>query len=737
MENWKFRPNTLVTKNKDLSNSVINELYLEGIIMRACDEHELSYPNAFMYRNEKEAEKPWGKYKKIQNRVFFNAFSKVCRNLCISTRNGINIDTKINCIESDATAAEFILENYSENVTEYKIIRDICHYSNNDGKQNGISYMCPFIGYDEIAFPVYLYDRPMGVLIVGQIPLERHRESYYKKIEKIYENQDFSESIDELKNSFKPVNNLEDIVDKVKAAVADIEKELIGSFESRQNRYVNKESRHLIEFFRNKLEENDFSTKASNTKDVFPAEKYCDKYDKLGKIVNDVMKEFCKNIGVDEYTVFVPESKNLIDNDYTVLTNDALKLHTDNHESGIKPYYCNDLYKYIDGDLYNLNFMLLSDISAVPTYPIALVINRNPAFENVNNSEEKDWLKNNLKSIFDSVVSYIQLIGTEIKSDYFRVYLENSMSITRHELGQSSSGNKILIEKFKQARNNQGELYSTYKLDKNLQKILNNFLDNCDICIENFESFLYTSEIRINASKYLIDFSNKENWCYFYPYEKFLFKWSIIFKDYAKEMKLRFSFPLIEHSDKTRPMMYGDPNMIEQAAYNLTYNAFKYALNGTEIYFDCKLNNDKSKYEIIVKNLAHSFNENNTHDESEKIFEYGKRGSNNEKEGSGLGLYLTKKIAQAHGGDVECITKKISDYDISLIDLYIKYFDENKKSCSDKKIYEEIKQEIIDIEDDYIISPLPENAFTPLYVNGNICKGTTEFTFIFWVPYVK
>lgn len=44
------------------------------------------------------------------------------------------------------------------------------------------------------------------------------------------------------------------------------------------------------------------------------------------------------------------------------------------------------------------------------------------------------------------------MIGMEAKSDYYRVYLDNYMSIQRHELGQSNAGYQMLIEEFKKNR---------------------------------------------------------------------------------------------------------------------------------------------------------------------------------------------------------------------------------------------------------------------------------------------
>lgn len=390
------------------------------------------------------------------------------------------------------------------------------------------------------------------------------------------------------------------------------------------------------------------------------------------------------------------------------------------------------------GDLGSLDFMIVSDLLTVPTYPIALVIDKNPLFKDVKDEKEKIQLKRNIKRIFDTVVSYIQLIGMEIKSDFFRIYLENSMSIMRHELGQSYIGYNILIEQFKLACSTHREIISKLNLNQRNEDLMNRFMVDCNNFIGNSEKFLYNTEINIKSSKYLTDFTLR-NKRYFYPYEEFLFKWGSIYRVKSDNQSFNFKFPLVTHSDEDRPLMFGNPDMIEQAAYNLTNNAFKYAIKGTEIFFDCVANREENRYEIIVRNLAHPFKDKS---EETAIFGFGKRGSNNEKQGNGFGLYLTKRIAQAHGGDVICKMSPVSKYDISTMELYLKYYKDkqNKGICDDENTFRAIERELSQKGEkikSLMVKPLHENIFTPMYVNNNIYKGTAEFTFIFWVPLLK
>ncbi len=95
--------------------------------------------------------------------------------------------------------------------------------------------------------------------------------------------------------------------------------------------------------------------------------------------------------------------------------------------------------------------------------------------------------------------------------------------------------------------------------------------------------------------------------------------------------------------------------MIAEIVANLLENAFKYAQKDAEIGIAitsmglCIYDNGKK----ISKN------------ENEKIFQKGFRGSaSRKKDGTGVGLFLARKLAQQIGGDLKLIEKSlIHDYE--------------------------------------------------------------------------
>ena len=93
-------------------------------------------------------------------------------------------------------------------------------------------------------------------------------------------------------------------------------------------------------------------------------------------------------------------------------------------------------------------------------------------------------------------------------------------------------------------------------------------------------------------------------------------------------------------------MLSGDSERLEEVLQNILENAVKYGDGGAvEISFadeeDCRL--------ITVKNTGCTLSDT----ELPHIFESFWRGSNaDEKQGSGLGLYICRKLMNAMGGEV-------------------------------------------------------------------------------------
>lgn len=721
----KFRPTVLVSDCSDqCGEDLLDEMHMEGLVMQKCSARDINYSNAFMVATMKESDDVTKKYYKIQDNVFFRAFATICKNKKFCDKEG--------CKKNDATAAEYVMEEEIKRGS-YKGMKKICPVYNKDNSRRGYRYICPNTKLDEIAFPVKLYDREMGVLIVGQISTPENREELEACIKEKLEGCTGEESAGSVIKKIKIEHNLEALIDKISGTVGDIEEGLIESYKERQNRYVFQKSNELIEYMKKDIETR--TNVSESLESVYPAIVHKDYYTFVGECIKKQLETFCENIGISRRRIFIPQFDNLVNDKYDEIKGDSntifnfgfwKKNKKDNEIYG-------DLQEYVSGMEGEFDLLL---VAGSATYPIALAVCCNSFLDGT--TEECKLLQWTFSETFRKFAEYAQMAGMEAKSDYYRVYLDSYMSIQRHELGQSNAGYQMLIEEFKKQRNKFAKQIHDFTTNSNSRPkdLIDEYIKLCDSFIRDSEGYLNTTMIRIRSTKYLIDFSDMKKE-YFYPYDGFLFKWNHIYKVKAEKENLRFRCPVVSNVDYTRPRMYGDPLMIEQAAYNLTNNAIKYAIRGTVVSLDCQLNRKTNRYEITVENLGTPFKDKV---EEKEIFRFGRRGSNNKKEGSGLGLFLTRQIAKAHGGDVLCKMDIVSEYNWALVKLYIKYYqDKNIRNlCKNETIFENLKKELEEKENEisqYIVKKIPDNPFTPMYVNQNILRGTAKFKFTFWIPY--
>ena len=92
---------------------------------------------------------------------------------------------------------------------------------------------------------------------------------------------------------------------------------------------------------------------------------------------------------------------------------------------------------------------------------------------------------------------------------------------------------------------------------------------------------------------------------------------------------------------------YADPIVLRLAIRNLLENALKYSPSGTPILFE--LLADEENLALVIRVT------NNLNDQSmlsANIFEWSTRGVDSLYEGSGLGLYIVRAVAELHSGDI-------------------------------------------------------------------------------------
>lgn len=120
----------------------------------------------------------------------------------------------------------------------------------------------------------------------------------------------------------------------------------------------------------------------------------------------------------------------------------------------------------------------------------------------------------------------------------------------------------------------------------------------------------------------------------------------------------------IYDSDKENIFIYSDGNLVSRVIQNLLSNAYKYSLKGTRIY--SKTTTDENNIYFSIKNTSA---EKLNISAEELMKELVKVDRSRTKEGSGLGLYISKNLVEILGGKFELVID--GDYFQTFISLPI------------------------------------------------------------------
>lgn len=109
-----------------------------------------------------------------------------------------------------------------------------------------------------------------------------------------------------------------------------------------------------------------------------------------------------------------------------------------------------------------------------------------------------------------------------------------------------------------------------------------------------------------------------------------------------------------------------DITYFKHAIFNLLDNAIKYGCDGSYIYMDV----DKQDEELKVQVISYGFGI--PEEDNERIYHLFERGSEASKtmKGTGIGMYIVKKICMAHGGNVSHRSERLNDFNIPILSNY-------------------------------------------------------------------
>jgi signal transduction histidine kinase len=120
-----------------------------------------------------------------------------------------------------------------------------------------------------------------------------------------------------------------------------------------------------------------------------------------------------------------------------------------------------------------------------------------------------------------------------------------------------------------------------------------------------------------------------------------------VLKKSAEEFAARFPLRKIETEFTQEVFINGDLLLLQLAVNNLLDNALKYSRKDSIVLLRLLQINKEVQVQVIDEGPGISS------EDKEKIFEKYYRGSKEKTKGTGLGLYITKKILKAHQGDIK------------------------------------------------------------------------------------
>ncbi len=760
----------------------VNPETMQGIFLSVCD--EVNHPLVFIQKCNKScghkkpstAEKlcqkkynhngsvcgkcgqqtmPYDNYYRLESNIFYSRLSGICKFVRRDEDLSSNTCGFQRCLLFDSYAAAYFLDKDSLPYKERARLDEAYRKDTESGREY-LEYLCEITYYTEIAIPVMLEDKMVGVLIFGQMLKKENEKKHQDFTRKLSQKFADDETYKKEKKFFvKDGYEEEEFNGKVRdclASVENLENRLKNLLEVYRKWYIDEISRELLEEFPK------ISTISVPNNGLVSPEMAEEKYDEFKSSLWHLANSLRSKMGIAEMICFVPDilqnavnypeelcSINLADNkNMKQLKFDFAKfrsLYPDGKDMVVNQNHIKEIIynlKRKSSVFENLSYVLyISSGENKGVLPIAVLFGYNK--KEIKKSKERKIIKE-LSSLISKIKDPVYVTASAIINQYMELEQRRFVQVMRHELGQSYAGYLTLMDCFEKGFSNSFQKLENSFSHEMAMKVSARASAISNIYTKNSKTFAHTAMMRVNGTRYSGGVQTPSK-TYFYPYGQFLFKWNYIFSEVKKVKCLRFHMPIgdVYSNPDGYPLMYADPDMIEQVVFNLTNNAMKYSHFGSAVTLNCHAN--KNKYVLEVINYSSPLLQ-----EDEKfIFNYGYSGKNHREKGSGLGLYISKEIAKRHGGELTVEQEIISDYNVPLLQLYTK---DTLKDLFSEELYQEVQAEMERLKapkesgrpNDWIQimgDPIPQNPFTPLYIRQNLKTKTARIKFTLTIPLEK